>query len=241
MAELSRNAITSDCKSDVTTLPVWESRLFEEGDIQGSQSPDNRYFDEADTGSPESLSKLDNLDDVFTPGVSDNTGILLPPPESVVLLSNLPVLDEKTQFPGTYDFRISFELQKKKITKSTSWTYSEKGCKLYAQPNQRCPIRCGTSSSPPAGAYVRCTVVYSQQQYRAEVVERCLNHSMQNTSDQHPKHLFRCYHLGVVYEKSTSSGYLSTTSPYMYSEDWNTYYYEVTNKFFITVFDFVYL
>ncbi|XP_064604269.1 cellular tumor antigen p53-like [Liolophura sinensis] len=131
--------------------------------------------------------------------------------------SNNPIpTPSNTNYPGTYGFQVSFSPPQKE-TKSTSWTYSALGHKLYDKMASSCPVQFHTSQPPPEGSIIRAMAVFSKAEHAQAVVTRCPNHVSSREHNQNhpaPSHLVRCEHQLSHCLDDPSTGRHSVLTPY---------------------------
>lgn len=133
-----------------------------------------------------------------------------PIPESGIVPTN-------TNFPGEYNFGISFEQQPEKTTKSTSWTYSDSLDKLFVVHKKACPVKFRVDENVPIGCYIRALPLFTKAEHLQEPVRRCPNHSApsdtSNVGHCAPEHLVRCGAQSAKYQ-CCPNGRLSVVVPY---------------------------
>ncbi|XP_064604286.1 tumor protein p73-like [Liolophura sinensis] len=147
------------------------------------------------------------------PGQTSPQIVTSPSGEQVYAKHSTP---SNTNYPGTYGFQVSFSPPQKE-TKSTSWTYSALGRKLYVKMASSCPVQFHTSQPPPEGSIIRAMAVFSKAEHAQGVVTRCPNHVSSREHNQNhpaPSHLVRCEHQLSHYLDDPSTGRHSVLTPY---------------------------
>ncbi|GAB1606211.1 tumor protein 63-like isoform X1 [Argonauta hians] len=127
-----------------------------------------------------------------------------------------PTVPSNTNYPGEFQFEISFA-QPSKETKSTTWTYSDKLDKLYVRMATTCPVRFKTLQTPPTGCHIRAMPIYMKPEHVQEVVKRCPNHATakeHNENHPAPLHIVRCEHKLAKYEEDRDNGRQSVLIPH---------------------------
>ncbi|XP_054719642.1 cellular tumor antigen p53-like [Uloborus diversus] len=96
-------------------------------------------------------------------------------------------------WPGHYGFTISFP-PRPRITKGVSWTYSKMKDKLYVGRDIACPVNFFTNGTLSSDVILRATALYSRPEHRSDVVQRCMDHSLEEMQRGLPEasHLVRC-------------------------------------------------
>ncbi|KAG1652111.1 Tumor protein 63 [Nymphon striatum] len=121
-------------------------------------------------------------------------------------------------WPGNFNFHISFDTSQEKKTKGAAWTYSEAIDKLFINIASACPIRIHTSQQPNSGSIIRITPVFSKAADAATVVRRCYEHSLPsdptNYNFCHPEHLIRIENTKAEYCTDYNNGRMSVVVPY---------------------------
>ncbi|XP_071110266.1 cellular tumor antigen p53-like isoform X2 [Haliotis cracherodii] len=141
-----------------------------------------------------------------------------PPPYSphTNMQSPSPTVPSNTNYPGDFNFEISFA-QPSKETKSTTWTYSESLKKLYVRMATTCPVRFRAQRTPPPGSIIRAMPIFMKPEHVQEVVKRCPNHATSkehNESHPAPTHLVRCEHKLARYHEDSYTNRQSVIIPH---------------------------
>ncbi|GFY46366.1 cellular tumor antigen p53 [Trichonephila inaurata madagascariensis] len=143
--------------------------------------------------------------------------------------SSLPASQNWT---GLHDFNVSFGPQEKN-TKSISWTYSEKSDKLYVGKDVPCPINFSAKNIMSYNVVIRAMALYSSPEHASEVVHRCVNHSMAESSKRvfEAEHLVRCESQMAYYEIDQVTKRHSVIVPFENppaGQQFSTYIYKFT-------------
>ncbi|XP_054711723.1 cellular tumor antigen p53-like isoform X2 [Uloborus diversus] len=114
------------------------------------------------------------------------------------VLSSLPA---SQNWPGDYGFTVSFN-QQEKNTKGVAWTFSKIKDKLYVGKDVACPINFSVNTVLPDDFCVRAMALYSSPEQISDVVQRCVNHSMDELRKGlvEAQHLIRCDSSMASYE-----------------------------------------
>ncbi|GFR30444.1 cellular tumor antigen p53 [Trichonephila clavata] len=164
-----------------------------------------------------------------------NAVIVLPIQNSVsssnaaYIPSSLPA---SHNWSGPHDFNVSFELQEKN-TKSVSWTYSTIKDKLYVGKDSPCPINFSAKNIVSDPVFIRATALFRSPEHASEVVHRCVNHSMSESSKGvfEAEHLVRCESQMADYEIHPTTKRHSVIVPFENPPDgqlFSTYIYKFT-------------
>ncbi|XP_034948540.1 cellular tumor antigen p53 [Chelonus insularis] len=115
------------------------------------------------------------------------------------------------EFPGVYNLEILFAQGKGK-----SFVYSQALRKVFIDMEHRLPLR--VKWNPPENnLWLRATLVYTEDQYRRDPVQRCHNHmattspSNLNVSMDIVQQVVRCLHPSSIYEKI--NGHMTVVVP----------------------------
>ncbi|GFS56991.1 cellular tumor antigen p53 [Nephila pilipes] len=148
---------------------------------------------------------------------------------STYIPSSLPASQNWT---GQYDFNVSFGPQEKN-TKGVSWTYSNLKDKLYVGKDAPCPINFSANNIMSDNVVIRAMALYSSPEHASEVVHRCVNHSMGESSKGvfEAEHLVRCESRMAYYEIDQTTKCHSVIVPFENPPDgqqYSTYIYKFT-------------
>ncbi|GFR10281.1 cellular tumor antigen p53 [Trichonephila clavata] len=165
-----------------------------------------------------------NITDIVTLGqnsVSSSSAAYMP--------SSLPASQNWT---GLHDFNVSFGPQEKN-TKGVSWTYSGIKDKLYVRKDAPCPINFSAKSITSGHVVIRAMALYSSPEHASEVVHRCVNHSMMESSEGvfEAKHLVRCESQMADYKVDLTTKRHSVIVPFENppaGQQFSTYIYKFT-------------
>ena len=120
--------------------------------------------------------QVSSYSEASTPGPS------MSPPNMFGVVSRLPTILTKIEYPGDIGFQISFGPLTKSASKSATWTYSDVCKKLYVNVASFCPIKFKTSMPPPHGTILRAVAVFKGSTNLYDVVKRCPN-PMESSND----------------------------------------------------------
>lgn len=114
---------------------------------------------------------------------------------SVSPTGNQPVPNAKanpipsvSDYAGENTFEIHFANQTESAVKSAQYTYSSMLGKLFVKRNVLCPIQFRCLKQPPLGSYIRALPVYMKPEDVTDVVRRCPNHQIQDSTTDHLAH-----------------------------------------------------
>ncbi len=105
-------------------------------------------------------------------------------PSYMQMHSHLPTIPSITEYPGNWNFLISFRPLTESASKSATWTYSYVCKKLYVNLASFCPIKFKTTTAtptPPSGTFLRAPPVFKGSTNLNDIVKRrgekrCPNH-----------------------------------------------------------------
>lgn len=227
----SCEAFDSEDGGDGLMLPL---NVFSDGTILLPTSQDldtqlvdfiNNDNDSQDNGvyNLDQISSTELVPDSSQPGV-DISGTSIP------YCNNIPA---NTNWPGKYNFDITFDSQTEKTTKSTTWTHSEILDKLFVQTLKAVDIKFKLGSPPPPGCIIRALPIFTKPEHGNDIVRRCPNHCVpsDSTNEGHPapEHIVRCESKNATYQQCPNSGHLSVIVPYdapQVGTNYSTYLYK---------------
>ncbi|GFX73294.1 tumor protein 63 [Trichonephila clavipes] len=165
-----------------------------------------------------------------------NNAVIIPPIQNSVSSSNVAYIPSSLpashNWSGQHDFNVSFESQQKN-TKSVSWTYSTIKDKLYVGKDSPCPINFSAKNIVSDNVVIRATALFRSPEHASEVVHRCVNHSMSESSKGvfEAEHLVRCESQMAYYEIHPTTKRHSVIVPFENPPDgqpFSTYIYKFT-------------
>ncbi|GFT07026.1 cellular tumor antigen p53 [Nephila pilipes] len=165
-----------------------------------------------------------------------NNAIIVSPPQNSVSSSSAAYipssLPASQNWNGQHDFNVSFGPQEKN-TKGVSWTYSNIKDKLYVGKDAPCPINFSAKNIMSDDVVIRTIALYSSPEHASEVVHRCINHSLSESSKGvfEAEHLVRCESQMAYYELDQTTKRHSVIVPFEnppVGQLYSTYIYKFT-------------
>ncbi|XP_020604946.1 cellular tumor antigen p53-like isoform X2 [Orbicella faveolata] len=150
---------------------------------------------------------------------ASTSGPSTPPPgltsSYMPIHARLPTIPSTTEYPGNWNFQISFGPLTESASKSATWTYSDVCKKLYVNLASFCPIKFKTNSPPPPGTYLRAVAVFKGSTNLHDIVKRCPNHMESSNDGSAPNnHFIRSNNPAARYHTCPESSRHSVLLPY---------------------------
>ncbi|KFM66596.1 Tumor protein 63, partial [Stegodyphus mimosarum] len=138
--------------------------------------------------------------------VPQNVSDVSPKPSSLPSCQN---------WPGKFGFDVAFSYEESDPDR-LAWSYSSKTKKIYVAKSVPCAVNFSVNSVLPDNVYIRAMALFSSPENAADIVHRCVNHSMEEIQKgiYEAEHLIRCENSKASYHVDSFTGRHSVIVPF---------------------------